>query len=137
MFRAHEGGVLSLAAGPSAGQLLSGGADRRLALWDLRMASSSSSPAPAPPPPARLAVWRGHKDAVQSILLHGASVISFGGARMGVCSAAAPADAAEIAPVRIRSARGKERAAITASALLPCARALVCGTDDGLVRIVS
>ena len=145
MIRAHDSnngvGATSLAAGPTPGQLVSGGADKKLVLWDLRMASSSMSQSASTldgPPPARVATWRGHKEVPQCIVVHGSSIISFGGSRMGVCSAAdLDATQQQIAPVRIRSSKGgKERGFITAAALLPCSRALACGTDDGFVRII-
>jgi len=144
MIKAHEGGtgtgsgVLALAVGPAMGQLVSSGADRKIVLWDLRMSSSQTASTASSLPPARLAVWKGHKDPVQSILVHGPSIISFGGARMGVSSTVS-IDAAQrlVSPVRLRSSKGsKERGAITTSAILPCSRALICGTDDGVVRLV-
>ena len=143
MFKAHDSnngsGILSLVGGQAPDKhLVSGGIDKKVVLWDLRM-SAQENEFNAITNAARLATWHGHKDPVQSILIQGSSILSFAGSRIGICSSSGALDQDKqvLNPVRIRGLKGnKERAYITSAALLPCSRCIVCGTDEGFLRII-
>jgi hypothetical protein len=178
-WRAHDGGVTCLEAVDGGACLLSASADRTLALWDVRRATSAAAAASGHHP-APLALFIGHKarrrrrrlrcaallaahggcscaltgdcscfraapafrgasqDPVVAVAVHGGDALSAAGGRLAVAPLRGGGGAGggvALRPGRLTHSRGaKEKALVGALALLPHARLLLVGAEDGTLR---
>jgi WD40 repeat protein len=142
-WRAHGDAMTTLLPAPfDHGQLLSGSADRTIALWDVRRLAATGGAGGAAAAVTPVMRFSGHCDPISALQLHGRDALSAAGGRVAALSlgAEAPRDAHSAAvvlsPGRLRTQRGaKEKSAIGALALLPTSRLLLVAAEDGIVRV--
>ena len=105
--------------------------DPLLKVWDLRKLHSPQSTGL----PSLLHAFKGHREAIGGVALHGEDVVSFAGPNIGVCSLQPPLMDRLALTQPLNFQGGRDLSPILGLALLKHSQLLVLATEDGFVKV--